>query len=65
MKKHVLVSILIMMCLFAATPSTIVLAADELKVIRFGLIPSEDADKLVADSKQFISALEEIGRAHV
>jgi phosphonate transport system substrate-binding protein len=28
------------------------------QVIRFGLIPSEDADKLVADSKPFIEALE-------
>ncbi len=28
------------------------------QVIRFGLIPSEDADKLIADSQPFISALE-------
>ena len=58
MKRRVLVSIVIMICLFVATPSARALAADEFKVIRFGLIPSEDADKLVADSKPFISALE-------
>jgi phosphonate transport system substrate-binding protein len=28
------------------------------QVVRFGLIPSEDADKLIADSQPFISALE-------
>jgi phosphonate transport system substrate-binding protein len=58
MKRCVLVSIVIMICLVVAIPSARVLAADELKLIRFGLIPSEDADKLVADSKPFISALE-------
>ena len=31
----------------------------EEKVIRFGLIPSEDADKLIKDSEPFIAALEE------
>jgi phosphonate transport system substrate-binding protein len=37
-------------------------SAEEFKVIRFGLIPSEDADKLIADSQPFIKALEkEIG----
>lgn len=34
-------------------------AAEEIKQIRFGLIPSEDADKLIADSQPFIKALEE------
>ena len=33
-------------------------AAAQEQVIRFGLIPSEDADKLIADSQPFISALE-------
>lgn len=33
-------------------------ASAQLQEIRFGLIPSEDADKLVADSKPFIEALE-------
>jgi phosphonate transport system substrate-binding protein len=32
--------------------------AEEYKVIRFGLIPSEDADKLIADSQPFIEQLE-------
>ncbi len=32
--------------------------AEEYEVIRFGLIPSEDADKLIADSQPFIKALE-------
>ena len=32
--------------------------AGEYKVIRFGLIPSEDADKLIADSQPFIKQLE-------
>lgn len=32
--------------------------AEEYKVIRFGLIPSEDADKLIADSQPFIKQLE-------
>jgi phosphonate transport system substrate-binding protein len=32
--------------------------AEEYKVIRFGLIPSEDADKLIADSQPFIKSLE-------
>ena len=58
MKKRVLILIAIMSCLFAISPFLQAFAADELKVIRFGLIPSEDADKLVADSKPFISALE-------
>lgn len=58
MKRRVLVSIVIMICLFVVSPSARALAADEYKVIRFGLIPSEDADKLIADSKPFISALE-------
>lgn len=37
--------------------SPIVVTA-QMQEIRFGLIPSEDADKLVADSKPFIEALE-------
>lgn len=32
--------------------------AEEYKEIRFGLIPSEDADKLIADSQPFIKQLE-------
>ena len=32
--------------------------AEEYKVIRFGLIPSEDADKLIADSQPFIKEFE-------
>lgn len=35
-----------------------VLAAEEITQIRFGLIPSEDADKLIADSQPFIKELE-------
>ena len=58
MKRRVLISIVIMISLFVATPFARALAAEEFKVIRFGLIPSEDADKLIADSKPFISALE-------
>ncbi|UCD80269.1 MAG: phosphate/phosphite/phosphonate ABC transporter substrate-binding protein [Desulfobacterales bacterium] len=33
-------------------------AAEEITQIRFGLIPSEDADKLIADSQPFIKELE-------
>lgn len=33
-------------------------APAQIKEIRFGLIPSEDADKLIADSRPFIDALE-------
>lgn len=33
-------------------------ASAQIKEIRFGLIPSEDADKLIADSRPFIEALE-------
>jgi len=48
----------LLMCLLTVGSYATAIAADEIKLIRFGLIPSEDADKLVADSKPFISALE-------
>jgi phosphonate transport system substrate-binding protein len=41
-----------------ALNTTVAFSAEDYKVIRFGLIPSEDADKLVADSQPFIQALE-------
>lgn len=58
MKRCTMVFIGLLMCLLTVGSYATAIAADEIKLIRFGLIPSEDADKLVADSKPFISALE-------
>jgi phosphonate transport system substrate-binding protein len=49
-------SLLTAMWLAAAGAAGAAVAQEQ--VIRFGLIPSEDADKLIADSQPFIAALE-------
>jgi phosphonate transport system substrate-binding protein len=45
------------LAILVLTPTNAIFA-DEFKEIRFGLIPSEDADKLIADSQPFITQLE-------
>ena len=59
MKRNALLSLILVLGVALFVFSQINAAsAEEFKVIRFGLIPSEDADKLIADSRPFIEALE-------
>ena len=57
LKSFVMALFICSLAILVLTPTNAIFA-EEFKEIRFGLIPSEDADKLIADSQPFINQLE-------
>ncbi|MGH6662101.1 MAG: PhnD/SsuA/transferrin family substrate-binding protein, partial [Rhodospirillales bacterium] len=58
MKRRLLLALAMGFGFGLLIPTTIAPVSAAEKVIRFGLIPSEDAEKLIKDSGPFIAALE-------